>query len=100
MKHYLKTKLLCNLKKCSLIYDKKDYKKTDEFLLYTEIKQLIDNARSKIVTAVNSTITMTYFEIGKHIVNNEQKGKLLTKYSWKILEHLAEKHTDEYSKEF
>jgi len=35
---------------------------------------LLENARKKVVIAVNQTMVLTYFEIGRMIVQEEQKG--------------------------
>ena len=34
---------------------------------------LLENARKKVVVAVNQTMVLTYFEIGRMIVEEEQK---------------------------
>jgi len=39
------------------------------------ISALLYNARSKIVSTVNHTMVITYFEIGRIIIEEEQKGK-------------------------
>ena len=36
---------------------------------------LLENARKKVVMAVNQTMVLTYFEIGRMIVEEEQKGE-------------------------
>ena len=47
---------------------------------------LLENARKKVVTTVNQTIVLTYFEIGRMIVEEEQKGENRSEYGknfWK-----------------
>lgn len=43
--------------------------------LYNSIKSLIKNARGGIIRNINITMVLTYFEIGRMIVDDEQKGK-------------------------
>ncbi|MDC8102947.1 hypothetical protein MTQ00_00195 [Chryseobacterium sp. B21-037] len=43
--------------------------------LFISIKQLIENAKSSIVRNINTAMLLTYFEIGKVIIENEQDGK-------------------------
>ena len=41
---------------------------------------LLENARKKVVVAVNQTMVLTYFEIGRMIVEEEQKGENRSEY--------------------
>ena len=41
---------------------------------------LLENARKKVVTTVNQTIVLTYCEIGRMIVEEEQKGENRSEY--------------------
>ena len=43
--------------------------------IYEEIKNLLASARENIVSNVNSTMTKTYFLIGKRIVEGRTKRK-------------------------
>ena len=61
---------------------------------------LLENARKKVVTTVNQTMVLTYFEIGRMIVEEEQKGENRAEYGKKILEILSEKLTEIYKKGF
>ena len=36
---------------------------------------LLENTRKKVVMTVNQTMVLTYFEIGRMIVEEEQKGE-------------------------
>jgi len=42
--------------------------------LVEQIAALIENAKQHVVTVVNSTMIVTYYEIGRMIVEHEQKG--------------------------
>ena len=61
---------------------------------------LLENARKKVVMTVNQTMVLTYFEIGRMIVEEEQKGENRAEYGKKILEILSEKLTEKYKKGF
>ena len=41
---------------------------------------LLENARKKVVMTVNQTMVLTYFEIGRMIVEEEQKGENRSEY--------------------
>ena len=67
---------------------------------YNKITKLLKNARSKVVQAVNTTMVYTYFEIGRIIVEEEQKGKERAEYGKKILEKLSQKLNKEFGRGF
>ncbi len=72
--------------------------KNDNFI--NEIKYLLTQARSKVVTQVNSIMTQTYFEIGKRIVQEEQNGEKRAKYGKELLKNLSQELTKEFGKGF
>ena len=45
-------------------------------MFYARIIDLLQAARNNIVRAVNQTMVLTYFEIGRIIIEEEQKGKI------------------------
>lgn len=65
-----------------------------------EIKSLLQEARWKIVRQVNSTMLMTYFEIGQRIVEQEQKGNEQAKYGDYLLAELSESLSASFGKGF
>jgi predicted nuclease of restriction endonuclease-like (RecB) superfamily len=67
---------------------------------YNKITKLLKNARSKVVQAVNTTMVYTYFELGRIIVEEEQKGKERAEYGKKILEKLSQKLNKEFGRGF
>jgi len=64
--------------------------------LYNSIKTIIEEARSQIVRNVNTVITYTHFQIGKMIVEHEQKGKERARYAEKTLVQLSADLAAEY----
>ena len=49
------------------------------------IIKLLNNAKEQVSKSINMTIVYTYYEIGKEIINQEQKGKNRAKYGEEIL---------------
>jgi len=69
-------------------------------VLFAEIKGILDAARLNIARTVNSTLVRAYWEVGKHIVEYEQKGKFRAEYGKGILEELSRKLMAEYGSGF
>jgi len=75
----------------------------DELLsknLYSNIKELINSSRNRIVQTVNTTMVHTYFEIGRLIVEHLQNGKDRADYGKKVLKSLSEQLSMEFGKGF
>lgn len=68
--------------------------------LFKDIKALLHNARTQVVRTVNLAMVNTYFEIGKLIVEHEQKGKLKARYGEELLAQLSSQLTLEFGKGF
>lgn len=68
--------------------------------LTEEISLLIENAKQHIIAEVNSTMTATYYEIGRMIVEHEQKGQKRATYGKGVLKDLSKKLTDRFGKGF
>jgi hypothetical protein len=68
--------------------------------LYAEIKALIETSRSTVVRMVNTTMVYTYFQIGRSIVEHEQKGLKRAVYATETLKKLSEKLVNEFGKGF
>ena len=66
--------------------------------LFSSIKQLIENAKSSIVRNINTAMLLTYFEIGKMIIDNEQGGKDRAEYAKETLKNLSQQLTKEFGK--
>ncbi len=67
---------------------------------YNEIKALLQNARNKISATINTTMTETYWQIGKRIVEEEQGGESRAKYGEALLKNLSKVLTVEFGKGF
>ncbi len=68
--------------------------------IYEEIRNLLKSARENIVLNVNSTMTKTYFLIGKRIVEEEQNGNKRAEYGKSLLKTLSQKLSQEFGKGF
>lgn len=72
--------------------DKKD--------IFIDIKNIIELSRKKIVSSINSTMTTTYFLIGKRIVEEEQNGVERAEYGIGLIKNLSKRLTESYGKGF
>ena len=69
-------------------------------VIFHQVAELLQNARQQVLRTVNSTMTITYFEIGKIIVEEEQNGKDRAEYGKKLLKGLSQQLTKEFGKGF
>src|SRR3989344_1541232 len=68
--------------------------------VYTKIRDIIESARLNVFKTVNSTMVYTYWEIGRVIVEEEQKGKERAEYGLNLLKMLSIKLTKEFGRGF
>ena len=68
--------------------------------LFENIKTLVYEARNAVVRNVNTVMVMTYFEIGRMIVVDEQQGKKRAGYAEETLKNLSLYLTREFGKGF
>ena len=68
--------------------------------LLAEIRELIRSARTAVVHSVDLIQVITNFEIGRRIVEHEQKGAERAVYGEATLAELATRLTDEFGKGF
>ncbi|MBO5679307.1 MAG: DUF1016 family protein [Bacteroidaceae bacterium] len=67
-----------------------------EDILFERISALIDEARKRVVTAVNVAEVYTKYGIGQYIVEDEQQGEQRAKYGKAVLKNLSIRLTDKY----
>ncbi|MBL4680689.1 MAG: DUF1016 family protein [Pseudomonadales bacterium] len=65
-----------------------------------EIKSLLNHARSSVYQAINTTMTQTYWEIGKRIIVEEQHGKTRAEYGKGLIKNLSDELGREFGKGF
>lgn len=67
---------------------------------YSQIVDLLQSARQQVVRSINQTMVITYFEIGRIIVEEEQNGKERAEYGKSLLKKLSKDLTKEFGKGF
>lgn len=68
--------------------------------LYESIRKVIDNARGTAYKAVNFAMVQAYWQIGKLIVEAEQKGNKRAEYGEELIIQLSERLSAEFGKGF
>lgn len=69
-------------------------------IFVNDIKQIIENARSYAYKAVNFSMIIAYWEIGKIIVEEEQNGQDRAEYGKSLIKELSKQLTKDYGKGF
>lgn len=67
-------------------------------LFLSQIVELLQSARKNILSAINHTMVASYFEVGKMIVEEEQKGTDRAQYGKSLLRELSKALTSEFGK--
>ena len=69
----------------------KKMKKTDKKYnnLLNRLVVILNQAKTRVVREINKTQVLAYWEIGREIVEFEQKGKVRAKYGKELLEKLS-----------
>lgn len=66
--------------------------------LLKNIKLLIEEGRNVVVRNVNAAMILTYYHVGRIIVEHEQLGKLRAEYAQETLKKLSRELTRDYGK--
>ena len=66
--------------------------------LWSDIRDLILEARRTVARGVNAALVWTNFEIGRRIVEHEQSGRIRAKYAEETIKTLSEKLTTEFGR--
>lgn len=74
--------------------------KPSQTKLFSQIVELLQSARVQVVRIVNQTMVTTYFEIGRMLVEEEQKGEERAEYGRELLKGLSKVLTREFGKGF
>lgn len=67
---------------------------------HADIKNILDEARSKARSAVNAAMVEVYWLIGKRIVEEEQRGQHKAEYGARLIEDLSTALTADFGKGF
>jgi predicted nuclease of restriction endonuclease-like (RecB) superfamily len=68
--------------------------------ILSEVVDLLESARRASSRAVNALMTATYWEIGRRIVEYEQKGRHKAEYGEQVMEQLAKDLTKRFGRGF
>jgi predicted nuclease of restriction endonuclease-like (RecB) superfamily len=68
--------------------------------LIAEVRNLIQSARRSVASVVDTFQVMTNFEIGRRIVEHEQKGAKRAAYGAELLKELSGRLTEEFGRGF
>jgi len=74
----------------------KDHESLDH--VYGRIKVVLTQARSRAWRAVNAAMVTSYWEVGRIIIEEEQRGKARADYGQRLLDVLSQRSTDEFGK--
>ncbi|MFZ2455939.1 MAG: DUF1016 N-terminal domain-containing protein [Candidatus Altiarchaeia archaeon] len=69
-------------------------------VIYQNIRDILENARYTTYRAINSSMVSAYWQIGRVIVEEEQKGKKRANYRETLIEELSKRLTRDYGKNF
>lgn len=75
-----------------------DTNHTSDNEFVSDIIQIIRAGKDKAYTAVNASMIDTYWNVGRRIVLEEQKGELRAEYGTQLLKRLASRLTKELGK--
>ena len=68
--------------------------------LVNDIKTILHSAKNRVYQTINTTMTQTYWEIGKRIVEEEQGGEKRAEYGKALIRNLSFELTREFGKGF
>jgi len=68
--------------------------------LISHIGELLQAGRQKAAQSINTILVQTYWEIGRHIVEYEQRGNARAEYGTQLLDRLSKDLTISYGKGF
>lgn len=66
----------------------------------TRIRSILSQGRRQALQAVNATMVQTYWQVGREIVEEEQRGADRAEYGARLIETLARQLTNEFGKGF
>lgn len=68
--------------------------------VYSEIKNILENSRKNVVRTVNSVMVRAYWNIGRIIVEEEQRGENRAEYGAYLIKELSKRLTKDFSRGF
>jgi len=68
--------------------------------IYGQIRNVLTKSRARALQAVNYEMVVCYWEIGKLIVEEEQRGESRAEYGKRLIRELSKKLSKEFGKGF
>jgi len=68
--------------------------------IYVEVRNIIEHTRDNVYKSINFNMVLAYWNIGKIIVEEEQKGSNRAEYGTFLIKTLAERLTNEFGRGF
>ncbi len=68
--------------------------------LYTQVSELIHEARKQVASQVNTALLATYWNVGRLIVEDEQNSEHRAEYGKQVLKELSKRLTEAFGKGF
>ncbi|MEW6087479.1 MAG: PDDEXK nuclease domain-containing protein [bacterium] len=68
--------------------------------IYDRIRKIIEEARGNVARAINTEMVIAYWQIGREIIEEEQKGNVRAIYGKKLIETLAKQLSVDFGKGF
>jgi len=68
--------------------------------VYRQIREVLTRARARAYQAVNSEMVACYWEIGRLIVEEEQRGEARAEYGKRLIQGLSDRLSSEFGKGF
>ena len=72
----------------------------EEQQFYKDVHAILDEAKSKTYETANNIMTYAYWNVGKRIIEQEQKGNRKAKYGSYLIKRLSQELSDEYGTGF
>ncbi len=86
------------MEKNSITYNKMLSQHTDNVVC--DVQNIIRIGRNAALTSANNIMTLTYWNVGKRIVEEEQKGEGRAEYGLELIKNLSKELTQEFGKGF
>ena len=68
--------------------------------LFIKISALLENSQKQVLNLVNQTMVLTYFEIGRMLVEEQQNGKERANYGKALISDISKRLTQNFGKGF
>lgn len=68
--------------------------------LYNSVREILVTAKGSVQRSINSAMVISYWSIGRLIVEDEQQGERRAEYGKAVLKELSERLTQEFGKGF